>query len=216
VSENIQYKTHRTHSLKPLAAGAILGGILGALMGILQIRGLLYVPILQTIANMLPLGIILVSILIGIIIGGIIGGIISLFIYLSRSEQVPSEEESKFELREEKLDITKKLVHTGQVNIHKEVITEEKTIKVPVNREELVIESTVKGKENDPIRIPIMEEQIEVIKHPVALEDVSYHIEEYTENKCITEMLKKEELITEKDGFTTIVDKVAKDPPELK
>jgi Domain of unknown function (DUF2382) len=43
-------------------------------------------------------------------------------------------------VREEELRVHKQIVETGEIIVHKEVITEEKTITVPVSREELVIE----------------------------------------------------------------------------
>jgi len=43
-------------------------------------------------------------------------------------------------LREERLNVTKERVQAGEVDLHKEVVTEQKTINVPVTREEVVIE----------------------------------------------------------------------------
>ena len=78
----------------------------------------------------------------------------------------------KLLLREEKLDISKNKVQTGDVNIYKDIIKEDKTITVPIVREELVIENQrANNKGFETIRIPINEEQIEVIKHPMVLEE---------------------------------------------
>jgi len=44
------------------------------------------------------------------------------------------------QLKEEKLDITKEWLQSGEVTWHKEVIKEDKTVVVPVSRQELVIE----------------------------------------------------------------------------
>ena len=43
-------------------------------------------------------------------------------------------------LHEERLHVNKESVNAGDVKIHKDVITEQKTVKVPVEREEVVIE----------------------------------------------------------------------------
>jgi uncharacterized protein (TIGR02271 family) len=114
-----------------------------------------------------------------------------------------------FKLREERLDISKEIVQTTEVNFHTESFTEEKTFTVPVTREELVIEKRFlpEGK-TEIIRIPIKEERVEIVKHPVALEDVTYHIEEFQENKCIEETLKKEKLKVQTEGSATVIDKV--------
>ncbi len=43
-------------------------------------------------------------------------------------------------IREERLDVHKQVVQTGEVRIHKRIITENKTFTVPVTREEVIIE----------------------------------------------------------------------------
>ncbi len=43
-------------------------------------------------------------------------------------------------IREERLDVSKQVVQTGEVIIHKRVITENKTFTIPVRREEVIIE----------------------------------------------------------------------------
>ena len=48
--------------------------------------------------------------------------------------------EANLKLREEQLNIYKNWKQTGEVAIHKEISTEEKTITVPIIREVLVIE----------------------------------------------------------------------------
>ncbi|MBL4934457.1 YsnF/AvaK domain-containing protein [Clostridium sp. YIM B02515] len=133
------------------------------------------------------------------------------------SQDITSFDE-KLKLHEEKLDISKEWIKTADVKMHKETVTREETIKVPVERVELVIE-TIPLAENsssktETIRIPISEESFEIIKYHVILEEVSYYINEYQDNKCITETLKKEKLNVETSGFTTVVDKETKDLPD--
>lgn len=119
-------------------------------------------------------------------------------------KQVATKTDTTLKLHEEQLDIMKKWVQTANVDIHKEVSTEEKTLLVPVTREELVIEKKPLDEESNEntevIRIPIREEQIEVIKHWVVLEDVQVHKHQFQENKCIEETLKKEKLHIETTG----------------
>lgn len=88
-------------------------------------------------------------------------------------------------LREEVLTAQTQPVEIGEVFIRKEVITEEKTITVTVQREEIVIERRKSGAQHTPsgesapagrlielaagetIRIPIREEQVFIEKRPV-------------------------------------------------
>jgi len=133
------------------------------------------------------------------------------------SEQViyVTDHSAKLQLHEEKLDITKKWIKTGEVAIHKEVFTEEKNITIPVIHEELIIEKKVLDAENpdktgehtEIIRIPISEERIEIIKHPTVLEDVEIYKRQFHETKSVKEVLKKEKLYMETTGNTRVVDK---------
>jgi len=133
------------------------------------------------------------------------------------SEQViyDTDQSAKLQLHEEELDISKKWIKTGEVSIHKEVFTEEKTITIPVTHEELIIEKKVLATENpdqtgehtEIIRIPISEERIEVIKHPTVLEDVAIYKRQFQETKSVTETLKKEKVHIETTGNPEVVDK---------
>ncbi len=86
-------------------------------------------------------------------------------------------------LREEMLTAQTQPVEIGEVFIRKEIITEEKTITVTVQREEIIIERRQTGTQETPsgelkgtlvelapgetIRIPIREEQVFIEKRPV-------------------------------------------------
>jgi uncharacterized protein (TIGR02271 family) len=125
-------------------------------------------------------------------------------------QEIPYVDDGKIQLREECLDISKDIVETTTVNIHKETFTEEKTFTVPVSREEFVIEKKFLAEDKtETIRIPIREERVEIVKHPVALEDVTYHIEEFQENKSINEILKKEKLKVQTEGSAIVIDRAA-------
>src|SRR5919107_120827 len=83
----------------------------------------------------------------------------------------------RLELREEQLDVDTERVQAGEVRLRKEVVTEQRTIDVPVTREEVVIErhdasgrpaaQGAIGAEED-IR---MEEEVRVEKTPVVREE---------------------------------------------
>lgn len=111
---------------------------------------------------------------------------------------------TKIQLHEEKLDIAKKWVQTGEVNIHEEVLTEEKNITVPVNHKELVIEKKGSDGNSEAIRIPISEERVEIIKHPIVLENVEVFKRQYQDIKPVEETLKKEKLHVETTGDAAV------------
>ena len=77
-------------------------------------------------------------------------------------------------LREERLNVTKEHVQAGKVDSHKEVVTEQKTVNVPVTHEEAFIErravtgaassDTTPIGEGESIRIPLSEERVNVSK----------------------------------------------------
>jgi uncharacterized protein (TIGR02271 family) len=105
------------------------------------------------------------------------------------------------EIKEEQLDIAKKWIETGNVNIYKETCIEEKKFSIPLKREELVIEKKIlnsaskehKDIPTEVIRIILNEEQAEFTKHTVALEDVSIYKQQIEDIKHIEETLKHEE-----------------------
>jgi conserved domain len=105
--------------------------------------------------------------------------------------------EEKMQLHQEQLDIIKKWVKTGEVNIHSEIIIEEKNITVPLKKEVLVIEKIKTDKNNntsDVIRIPIRQEDLEIVKHPVILEEVSVSLKEIEDIVKIDEPIRKEDI----------------------
>ena len=62
-------------------------------------------------------------------------------VHVATNATVPrTGEAATLQLREEELHAHKQLVETGEVRVRKEVITEHRTIEVPVQREEIVIE----------------------------------------------------------------------------
>lgn len=188
----VKHKVSRNH----IMAGSIIGALLGASAGLIFETGFL-------------------GALVGIIAGGFIG---LLFGHgETREHRSPPLEtvvekhgrEARMQLREEQLHLTKTRVQTGSVAMHREVSTDEETIVVPVSREDLVIEETVfEGGEptSETIRIPISEERVEVIKHPVLLNDVSVYKRHFQETECVDETLKKEVLRLDTSGNPPIVE----------
>ncbi|MEW9094637.1 MAG: YsnF/AvaK domain-containing protein [Clostridiaceae bacterium] len=202
--------------------GAIIGGIIGFIIAILYKFSILTIPGFVTIFTIILIDPIITGTILGIVVGIIIGMLmIRGKTYKddieTNSKKIPynSDSDMKMQLREEQIKISKNKIQTGEVSIHKEVLTEEENITVPVKREELVIEKTVcdpqiHDKSDDhieTIRIPISKERIDIHKQPVALEDVSVSNHQYKEVKHITETLKKEIPHVSIEGDAKIVNK---------
>jgi uncharacterized protein (TIGR02271 family) len=114
----------------------------------------------------------------------------------------PDEVESTIQLQEERLRAQKSAVQTGEVNIRKEVTTEMQHLDIPVEREEVVIQHRpVPGEEpasgdisEQEIRIPVMQEKVNVTKEPVVTEEVSIGKRKIKETEHIEDSVRKEKL----------------------
>ena len=111
------------------------------------------------------------------------------------------------QLREERLNVDKTAVKTGEVRVGKRVVTEHKTIDVPVEREEVVIERRpASGKAargdmvDEEIVVPVKEERVSVTKHPVVTEEVSVGKRKVQDTKHVAETVRKEELDVDEEG----------------
>ncbi|MEN6327084.1 MAG: YsnF/AvaK domain-containing protein [Syntrophomonas sp.] len=114
-------------------------------------------------------------------------------------------------LKEEQLDIKKDWVQIGEINWHKEVLTEEKNITVPIKREEIVIEQKFFEPESpekpirfETIRIPVREERIELNKVTYNLEEVDIYLKRIQQTVTIDEVLKREVLNLKTSGNVNI------------
>ncbi|MGI9040181.1 MAG: YsnF/AvaK domain-containing protein [Gemmatimonadales bacterium] len=115
----------------------------------------------------------------------------------------------RLELREEQLEVEKERAQTGEVRLRKEVVTEKKTIEVPVTREEVVIERHAVGDreatsadigEGKEIRIPLMEEQVNVQKRAVVKEEISLGKRQIQDRERVSETVRHEEARIEAEG----------------
>lgn len=134
-------------------------------------------------------------------------GIVSLD--TSRSDALNDEDEArKLRLREEQLDVSKNKVQTGEVEVRKEIIEEQKTINVPVSHEEIVIERRAVNNDStatpigadETIRIPVSEEQVEVHKNTVVTGEVDIHKREVQGTEQVKDTVKREEARVDKSG----------------
>src|SRR5512144_3223198 len=111
-------------------------------------------------------------------------------------------------LHEEELQAHKQPVETGAARIRKEVVTEYRTMEVPVQREEVVIERQASTGEpgaadirpGEEIRIPVRKEQVTVEKRPVVKEEVTVGKRAVQDTERVGGEVRKEEVRVEREG----------------
>ena len=91
-------------------------------------------------------------------------------------------EETRVQLAEEELEATKRMRDAGEVRVRKDVVTEHKTIDVPVTREEVHVERVPVSASDQTIGrdafdektvvVPVREEEVEITKRPRVREEV--------------------------------------------
>jgi uncharacterized protein (TIGR02271 family) len=144
----------------------------------------------------------------------------------SSQPRVRAEQGATVELVEEQLRARTRPVQTGEVTIRKEVVTETRTLEVPVSREELVIERTPverhafdsrQSNASDPLvdqlvdrlrhmrsgevlRIPIVEEEVVVHKRPVVVEEVTLGKRVIEDSQTVSDTVRREEARIEEHG----------------
>jgi len=122
-------------------------------------------------------------------------------------------ESGTIQVKEEQLHAEKRPVETGEVRVRKEVHTEHKTIDVPVQREEVVIErKPVHGgvaaegvaagdiRAGEEVRIPVREEQVDVSKRAVVTEEVNVGKRVVQDTERVAGDVRKEEVHVERKG----------------
>jgi uncharacterized protein (TIGR02271 family) len=125
----------------------------------------------------------------------------------ARATAATTETGQTMQLKEEQLHVSKHPVRKGEVEVRKEVVTEQRQITVPVEREEIVIErkpahgraasGTLAAEE---IRVPVTEEEVDVRKETVVKEEVSVGKRKVTDQKTVAGTVRKEELRVEEEG----------------
>ena len=121
-----------------------------------------------------------------------------------------SSEADTMRLREEQLQTRKTPVETGRVQLGKEVVEEQRTMDVPVTREEVVIERhpvdrrpadrPINATANETIDVPVREERVEVEKEPVVYEEVGVGKRATEETRQVSDTVRREELRMDEEG----------------
>ena len=120
------------------------------------------------------------------------------------------DEGQTMQLRQEELEARKQSVETGNVRVGKDVVEEQRTMDVPVTREEVYVElrpvdrrpadRPISESENDTIRVPVREERVEVEKQPVVYEEVGVEKRASQETRQVSDTVRREELRVENEG----------------
>lgn len=120
------------------------------------------------------------------------------------------------ELRGEELEVEKRKREAGEVRVRKEVVSEQRSLDVPVTREELVVERHPTAEKRaasgdlgeagsaEEMRIPLREEEVEVRKRPVVRDEVSLGKREVQDTQHIDETVRREELEVKGEGNVTM------------
>jgi uncharacterized protein (TIGR02271 family) len=138
----------------------------------------------------------------------------------SQSEQahVPTEpreaaDQAHLDMREEELHVEKRTVQSGEVDVSKDVVTEHEELDVPRRHEEVEIDyrpsathRPAEGQigEDEEIRVPVHEEQVNVEKETVVTGEVDISKREVEETEHVSEEVRKERLRVEREGDVDI------------
>ncbi|MBX9579602.1 MAG: YsnF/AvaK domain-containing protein [Gemmataceae bacterium] len=117
------------------------------------------------------------------------------------------------QLKEEQLKVNKRRVSKGEVEVRKEVVTEQKTVTVPVEREEVVIERRpARGRATaaggslraETIRVPVSEERVNVEKETVVTGEVRIGKRKVAGDRTVADAVRKEQLRVEGQGAVEV------------
>lgn len=123
-------------------------------------------------------------------------------------------DEESLKLHEERLNVDKERVQTGEVNVGKHVVEEEQSVDVPVEREEVYVERRPVNEEtgsgitdrdrldgNDSIHVDVNEERVNVSKDDVVSEELVVGKRNVKDTEHVSETVRREEAdIDEEDN----------------
>jgi uncharacterized protein (TIGR02271 family) len=110
---------------------------------------------------------------------------------------------------EEELQATKERQQTGEVQVNKNVVEEERSIDVPVSREEVQIrrvpvdqsaEGAAITEDQDTVRVPVMAEKVHVTKEPRVVEELEISKTTRTGTEHVSDTVRREEFDIENQG----------------
>jgi len=120
----------------------------------------------------------------------------------------------KIQLKEEQLQAQKQRTQAGEVGIHKDVVTEEKSMDVPLSREEVYIErhpvseatpaDSPIGEQDETYRVPVSEEQVQVTKQPVVKEEINVGKRVVQDKQQVSDTVRREEARVNRAGDVNV------------
>jgi uncharacterized protein (TIGR02271 family) len=132
------------------------------------------------------------------------------------ASDLTNQQARNLKLREEQLQVSKQPVQTGEVDIRKEVVSEPKTVNVPVTHEEVVIErrpgsgqttdaSIGEIGQDETIRVPVSEEQVNVNKQTVETGEVAIGKRAVQETQQVSDTVQREQARVVRQGDVNTV-----------
>jgi uncharacterized protein (TIGR02271 family) len=112
-------------------------------------------------------------------------------------------------VHEEELRVETTRAAAGEVEVRKDVVTEEQTLEVPVTREEVEIRRFAVDRPvsearivdtGDTIRVPVIEERVVVNKDVRVAEEVEISKRAVTETERVSDTVRREEINVEREG----------------
>jgi uncharacterized protein (TIGR02271 family) len=180
------------------AAGAVTGGVVGLTGG--------------------PIGA-----AVGAVGGAIVGAAAERIMHHDNDdevEHVPTDREvgldattsdrERMQLREEELHARTTSTQTGEVRVNTDGVSEQRTVEVPVTREEVFVDrqpvdrrpsdQPISESEHGSIEVPVREEQVTVEKRPVVYEEVGIGKRQVEETRDVNATVRREELRVQEQG----------------
>ena len=117
------------------------------------------------------------------------------------SEARREESGATVQLREEELLARKQTVQSGQVTVGTDVVAEQRTLEVPVTREEVVIDRHAVNRRasdepisatSEAITVPVREEQVTAEKRAVVYEEVNVGKQAVQQTERVSDTVRKE------------------------
>ncbi|HEY6541995.1 MAG TPA: YsnF/AvaK domain-containing protein [Ktedonobacteraceae bacterium] len=123
-----------------------------------------------------------------------------------------TEDAQRLRLREERLQATTTPTQVGEVDLRKEVVSEQQSIDVPVSHEEVYIErragsgrvSDAPIGEGETLRVPVSAEQVQVNKQTVETGEVALGKRAVQETQRVSDTVRHEEARVERQGDVTV------------
>jgi len=123
-----------------------------------------------------------------------------------------TEGQQNLKLREEQLRAQKQPMETGEARLRKDVVSEQKSIDVPVTREEVYVErrpgsgqpTDQRIGEGETYRVPVREEQVTVEKQPYVREEVAMGKRPVQETRQVSDTVRREEAHVERAGDVNV------------